>query len=218
MPASNHTLAIVLGVAFCFACSTDAGELSVVVKDTRGAAVRDAVVYALPASGKAPAARRQTVEVAQRDQQFLPYVTAVQAGTAVQFPNRDDVKHHVYSFSPAKKFELPLYAGTPAEAVVFDQPGVVTLGCNIHDWMIGYVLVVPTPWFALTGADGAARLRNLPAGAYDVEVWQPRLRQPAARTRQRVTIGEQSSTSFQVDLKPEVRLRRSPTDSSDGYR
>jgi plastocyanin len=227
VPASNDTFitqlrfpraVLAVGLLLCVNNFAEAGELTVTVKDTRGAPVRDAVVYALPVSGKVPPARRQTVEVSQRDQQFVPYVSAVQTGTGVLFPNKDNVKHHVYSFSPTKKFELPLYAGTPAEAIVFDQPGAVTLGCNIHDWMIAYLLVVPTPWFTITGDDGTARLRNLPAGAYDLEVWQPRLRNPAARSRQRVTIGEQSSTSFQLDLKPEVRLRRSPTDSGAGYR
>jgi len=203
----------------CIASSAVAETIAVTVtvKDSRGTPVQDAVVYALPVSGSVLAARRQAV-VAQRDKQFVPYVSAVQVGSAAQFPNEDTVKHHVYSFSPAKKFELPLYAGTPTESIVFDQPGVVTLGCNIHDWMIGYILVVPTPWFAITGGDGTARLRDLPAGTYDLEVWQPRLRNPAARSRQRITTGAQNSATFQLELKPELRLRRSPADAGDGYR
>ncbi|CAN5126052.1 methylamine utilization protein [soil metagenome] len=215
---SFSSLLVALCLWCCFGNSAIAAEIAVTVRDSRGAPVRDAVIYALPVTGKAPPARRQKVEVQQRDQQFLPYVSVVQTGSAVLFPNNDDVKHHVYSFSPAKKFELPLYAGTPAEPIVFDKPGVVTLGCNIHDWMIAYVLVVPTPWFAVTGADGAAQLRNLPAGAYDIEAWQPRLRNQAQPPRQRVNLPAQSSTAFQLDLKPEVRVRRSPSDTGDGYR
>src|SRR5207302_1290602 len=99
------------------------------------------------------------------------YVTAVQVGTAVMFPNKDNIRHHVYSFSPAKKFELPLYAGIPAEPVVFDKEGIVTLGCNIHDWMVAYVAVLPTPYFQVTGREGRALFSDLRAGQYTVEVW-----------------------------------------------
>ncbi|MEO8045309.1 MAG: methylamine utilization protein [Spartobacteria bacterium] len=197
--------------------TASAGDLAVAVKDQNGKPVEDAVVYALPVSGQAPA-RKGRGEVVQRNKQFVPYVSAVQAGSLVRFPNKDPVKHHVYSFSPAKKFELPLYAGTPAEPILFDQAGLVTLGCNIHDWMIAYILVVPTPWFAVTDANGEAQLRGLPAEACDVEVWQPRLKNSSDLPRQRVAGKGNASASFQLDLKPDFRLRRSPADSGDGYR
>jgi plastocyanin len=200
---------------FCFTTPVDAGSIAVAVKDNGGAPVQDAVVYAMPVSGKPPAVKARAV-VVQHDKQFVPYVSAIQIGSPVQFPNLDSVKHHLYSFSPAKKFEVPLYSGTPPNPIVFDTPGVVTLGCNIHDWMIGYILVVPTPWFSVTGADGQAKLHDLPAGTYDLEIWQPRLRDPSSRPRQRATAD--ASISFQLDLKPDFRLRRSPADSSDGYR
>jgi plastocyanin len=200
---------------FCFAATAGAGNIAVAVKDSGGAPVKDAVVYALPVSGKPPAAKARAV-IVQRDKQFVPYVSAIQVGSLVQFPNLDSVKHHLYSFSPAKKFEVPLYSGTPPNPIVFDKPGVVTLGCNIHDWMIGYILVVATPWFSVTGADGEAKLHDLPAGTYDLEIWQPRLRDASSRPRQRATVD--ANISFQLDLKPDFRLRRSPTDSSDGYR
>ncbi|HEY3662738.1 MAG TPA: methylamine utilization protein [Chthoniobacterales bacterium] len=196
--------------------TASAGDLTVAVKDQNGKPVQDAVVYALPVSGKAPS-RKAGGEVVQRNKQFVPYVSAVQAGSLVQFPNKDTVKHHVYSFSPAKKFELPLYAGTPAEPVLFDTLGLVTLGCNIHDWMIAYILVVPTPWFAVTDANGEAQLRGLPA-ACDLEVWQPRLKNSSDLPRQRLVGKGNPSVSFQLDLKPDFRLRRSPTGTGDGYR
>ena len=194
-----------------------AGDLTVAVKDQNGKPVVDAVVYALPVSGQPPS-RKARGEVVQRNKQFVPYVSAVQAGSLVQFPNKDTVKHHVYSFSPAKKFELPLYAGVPAEPIAFDTPGLVTLGCNIHDWMIAYILVVQTPWFDVTDANGEAQLRGLPAGPCDVEVWQPRLRNSSDRPRQRVVAKDGSKPVFQLDLKPDFRLRRSPADARDGYR
>ncbi|MBD8525766.1 methylamine utilization protein [Pseudoxanthomonas sp. CAU 1598] len=114
------------------------------------------------------------VVVDQIGSQFVPRVTAVQVGTAVDFPNSDQTRHQVYSFSPAKRFSLPLYSGTPPEPVLFDQPGVVSLGCNIHDWMQGYIVVVDTPYFAVTDASGAAII-EAPVGHYTLEVWHERL-------------------------------------------
>jgi hypothetical protein len=106
---------------------------------------------------------------------FDPAVSVVTIGTAVHFPNRDTVRHHVYSFSPTKKFEIKLYVGTPAEPVVFDQPGIAVLGCNIHDQMAAWVLVVPTPWYGKAAADGVVRLPNVPAGSYRLRTWHASL-------------------------------------------
>lgn len=202
---------------FYFTTGAGAGNIAVAVKDSSGAAVKDAVIYALPVAGQ-PAFSKARAVVAQRNKQFVPYVSAIQVGSSVQFPNQDDVKHHVYSFSPAKKFELPLYFGTPADPIVFDKPGLVTLGCNIHDWMIGYILVIPTPWFTVTDSNGEAKLRDLPAGAYDLEIWQPRLKDSSARPRRRAILNAETNVSFQLDLKPDFRLRRSPAVVGDGYR
>ena len=110
----------------------------------------------------------------QRNTQFVPRVSVVTVGTPVSFPNSDNVRHQVYSFSPAKRFELPLYSGKPAAPVVFATPGVVELGCNIHDWMLAYVVVVDTPYHAITDARGQARIQA-PAGTYTLRVWHPGL-------------------------------------------
>ena len=107
------------------------------------------MVYAVP-EGKAPPPPSRRAVLDQKNRMFVPHVLPIQTGTAVTFPNSDNVRHQVYSFSPAKKFQLPLYAGTPAAPVVFDKPGVVTVGCNIHDQMSAYIVVVDTPYFALT--------------------------------------------------------------------
>jgi hypothetical protein len=93
----------------------------------------------------------------------------------VSFPNRDDIRHQVYSFSPAKRFELRLYKGTPSEPVLFDKPGLVVLGCNIHDWMVGYIYVTDDPWFAVSDATGTLHLDALPAGRYQVTLWHPQM-------------------------------------------
>ncbi|MGH7936162.1 MAG: methylamine utilization protein, partial [Chthoniobacterales bacterium] len=131
----------------------DAGALDVTVKDAGGSGVPDAVVYA-KRNGAKPAHAPNRAVIDQQNKQFIPYVTAVEVGTAITFPNKDNIRHHVYSLSPAKKFELPLYAGIPAAPVIFDKEGFVTLGCNIHDAMIAYVAVLPTPFFQVTGSEG----------------------------------------------------------------
>jgi len=196
-----------------------AGSLAVTVKDNNGAPVSDAVVYVKSSSGRTTLPKKQAV-IDQRDKQFVPYVTAVQVGTSVMFPNSDNIRHHVYSFSPAKKFELPLYHGTPAEPVTFDKVGFVTLGCNIHDWMVAYVAVLPTPYFEVTGKDGRALLKDLPPGQYSVEVWQPALKGAPESLAQDVNVaaGGAKELVFSLDLKPDFRAKRAPGLLTGGYR
>jgi len=192
-------------------------EVMAEVRDTRGAPVAGAVVWVTPIGSKIPQKLMPAI-VAHQNKQFVPYVTAVQVGTTINLPNLDDVKHHAYSFSPAKKFELPLYAGTPEAPLLFDKPGIVTIGCNIHDWMTAYVCVVETPFFAISGADGRVQLRNLPAGAYRAEVWQPRLKGQPADYAQPFTIqNEAVKLAFKLDLKPEFRARRNPATLDGRY-
>jgi plastocyanin len=183
------------------------GSLEAVVRDEGGKPLTDVVVSLTP-SGSAPAALRAASAVMdQQNKTFVPFVLAVPAGTPVTFPNRDNIRHHVYSFSPAKRFELPLYIGTPAAPVVFDKPGVVVLGCNIHDWMVGYVYVSDTPYFAKTTEDGKARLAGVPPGAYEARVWHPRMRGEPEKTGKPITIatGDPGQLAFVVALKPDRR-------------
>ena len=193
-----------------------AGSLEVIVKDDKGGPGSDAVVYAVGAASAAP---KKHAVVDQRDKQFVLYVTAIQVGTAVSFPNSDNIRHHVYSFSPAKKFELPLYSGVPAQPVVFDKVGFVTLGCNIHDWMIAYVAVLPTPYFQVTRQDGRALLKDLPPGQYTVQVWHPGLKGQPEAFAQRVDVGGGTkSLQFTLPLKHDVRAKRAPGLTTGGYR
>jgi hypothetical protein len=114
------------------------------------------------------------VDISQAKRQFQPKVTVITAGTRVNFPNFDTVRHHVYSFSAIKTFELKLYAGVPGAPVLFDKPGVAVLGCNIHDRMAAWVVVAETPWFARSNA-GQAQIDAVPAGSYRLRVWHPGL-------------------------------------------
>jgi plastocyanin len=152
-----------------------AASIEIQARDPTGNPVADAAVYAIPASGGSET-RTARMSIEQVDREFVPYVSVIQQGTSVAFPNRDPILHHVYSFSPAKSFEIKLYTGKSPGEIQFDKPGVVTLGCNIHDWMIAYIAVVPTPYFARTDAQGSARLRDLPAGSYEVRAWHPQQR------------------------------------------
>ena len=201
-----------------FAGDLMGGSLEITVKDDKGRPVSDAVAYAA-ATGAANAAPRKQAVVDQRDKQFVPYVTPVQVGTAVIFPNSDNIRHHVYSFSSAKKFELPLYSGVPTQPVVFDKVGFVTLGCNIHDWMIAYVAVLPTPHFQATRQDGRAVLKDLPAGQYTVQVWHPALKGQPEALAQRVDVGGSTKNLlFTLPLKHDLRAKRAPGLTTGGYR
>jgi plastocyanin len=124
---------------------------------------------ALTASSATP------VVIDQRDKVFVPAVTVIQTGTEVNFPNSDAVSHHVYSFAQPNAFELPLYKGTRRPQVRFEKAGVVTLGCNIHDNMIGWIVVVDTPYFVKADAQGTAKLDQVAEGQYELFVWSPRL-------------------------------------------
>lgn len=150
-----------------------AASLALQVVDEQGGALEHAAVALRPV-GEAPRRAPGTAEIVQQGKRFIPLVTAVPVGTAVSFPNLDTVRHHVYSFSPAKTFELKLYIGTPAAPVVFDKPGVVVMGCNIHDSMVAYVVVFDAPWVGVSDAAGMLRLDALPAGDYLLEYWHPR--------------------------------------------
>lgn len=179
--------AILGGVAM--ACHSVAGTANVRVSDSVGKPLADAVVFLESAAAKAANKPVTGIEVAQAAKQFVPAVTVVPAGSMVHFPNRDTVRHHVYSFSAAKNFELKLYTGTPANPVLFDKPGVVVLGCNIHDNMAAWVLVVETPYFGKTNAAGDISLANVPAGSYRLRTWHADMPAGAVPQDQPISIG-----------------------------
>lgn len=159
-----------------------AAPLSVTVLDANGSPLPDAVVSIEVAGGKPTAAPGTQAEMGQRDRSFVPTLLVVQTGTAVSFPNFDTIRHHIYSFSSTKPFEIKLYAGTPAAPVVFDKAGTAILGCNIHDRMTAFIHVVNTPHFAITNKAGVATL-EVPAGDHTVQAWHPQMgdKQPPQR-------------------------------------
>lgn len=154
----------------CAVAQATAADLVVHVQSATNAPVEDAVVYAVPATLPAPASGPR-YSIDQVNREFVPRINVVQTGTAVRFPNSDNIRHSVYSFSPTKVFTMKLYAGKSADAVVFDKPGLVVLGCNIHDLMVSWLLVVDTPYFARTNHAGAATLVGVPPGDYTLRTW-----------------------------------------------
>ena len=220
MRICKRLLAAVLGLAFAAGLAhAQTAEIAASVTDEQGRPVADAVLVAVPVDGNTrPPQRPRDGSIDQVDKEFFPKVTVVPVGASVTFPNHDDVRHQVYSFSPAKRFELPLYAGVPAQPVVFDKPGVVVLGCNIHDWMVGYVYVSESPFFAKTGKDGKAVLAELPARAYVVRVWHPQLEMNEDATHKTIDVSRDRrvEAAWTVKLKREVRVRRAPTSERGG--
>ena len=158
--------------AWCASSAASAATLSVHVVDERGRPLEDAVVSVLAGEPRA-APPGTTATIDQVDRRFAPDVVAIQTGTSVSFPNGDDVRHHVYSFSKPNDFQIKLYHGEPGETVRFEHAGLVTLGCNIHDGMVGHIAVVDTPLHAVTGAGGRADVAGVPAGSHALSVWHP---------------------------------------------
>jgi plastocyanin len=171
------TRLVALLIALLIPMRSLAGDVAVSVRTPQGRPVADAVVtIAAPHSG--PIRFAWPYRVAQQNLQFNPFVLIVPVGADVQFPNLDKVRHHVYSFSAAKTFELKLYGRDETRVVHFDKPGVVPLGCNIHDNMVAFVVVVDTPYAAKTDAAGVAVIHGVPPGAQSLRVWHPYLRAP----------------------------------------
>jgi plastocyanin len=182
-----------------------AGDVTFLIAGGHGKPVADAVVTAYPAGGprSGPIHFSWPQEMDQRDLQFDPFVLIVPVGAEVSFPNRDPVRHHVYSFSPAKPFELKLYGKDETRNVRFEHAGVVALGCNIHDNMVAFIKVVDTPFAAKTDAAGQAILRGLPPGPVQVRIWHPYQKAPQNEIVRTVTVPASGAAreTVQVDLR-----------------
>lgn len=177
-----------------------AAQLTLQVQDHRGSPLelRDTVVYLVPETPQTETVRREQAPIAieQRDRAFVPQVSVTRTGSRVQFPNRDDFNHHVYSFSATQPFELPLYKGDTIPEITTRQSGEIVIGCNIHDWMIGFLLVVDTPYFAASST-GRWAFSDLPPGRYGLRLWHPR-----------ITQGDRQSETIEVTADGNLALTR----------
>jgi plastocyanin len=171
-----------------------AGEVTGRVVGTSGEGIAQAVVFVreLPPNGT-PSSSPQSAVMDQIHKEFVPPLLPVPVGTEVRFPNHDQIHHHVYSFSRTKNFELPLYKGEDVPPVLFDKAGVVKIGCNIHDWMSAIILVLPTPYYAVTDETGHFVIRNLPPGTYSLVCWHELSQSKLESTVQEVQVGDGSA-------------------------
>jgi len=203
-----------------------AARVELQLQQPNGRPLAGAVLYALPLDARRlppPAA----AVMDQRDRRFVPQILPVQTGAAVSFSNTDSISHHVYSFSPAKRFELYLSKnegragrgrgdrGREQNSRVFDRPGVVALGCNIHDWMLAYILVIDTPWFAKADAQGRAVLADVPAGRYRLVVWHPRITDAESLLQREVQLAAGGVETWRLALRAPLLPQR---DQEPGFK
>jgi plastocyanin len=208
---ANATWITLLLLAAVHSGIARAGDLALSVVDRHGQGLGEVVVTASPESGTArPAGGPGHAVMDQMNRAFVPGVLAVAVGTRVDFPNNDSVSHQVYSFSPAKRFQLPLYKGKSHEPVLFDKPGLVVLGCNIHDQMVGYIYVTEAPYFGTTQADGTLKLKGLAPGRYKVTFWSPLISDAPEQLTQSVQVEEGAAAGARLQLTRDLRTRPEP--------
>jgi plastocyanin len=186
----------------CASAVAHAASVDVFVTDLAGKPLADAVVMLEPVGAALPVKPMTGVRIAQQDLQFNPQVSVVTVGSPVLFPNQDTVRHHVYSYSSAKTFQIKLYAGVPHTPIVFDKPGIAVLGCNIHDSMLAWVVVTDTPLWARSAADGKARVADVPLGNYQMRVWHASLAETTPPQSTPLTVGGGGVVEQRVQLGP----------------
>ncbi|MES3006271.1 MAG: methylamine utilization protein [Pseudomonadota bacterium] len=222
------TLGLTAGLVAGLTQGANAAELRISIEDFEsGGALADVVVEVLlPTELQAVHTLIADYSVDQQQKEFVPNVSVISRGSRVNFPNSDDILHHVYSFSSANVFELPLYGnGQNIDYYEpFEQPGVVELGCNIHDWMLGYIYVAETSLATKTDATGEAVITGIPAGEFQVRIWHPRAVSasealPHAQIQTLTfTDGEPARLRLALVLERDNRLRRAPDAGRTRYR
>lgn len=164
---------LVLGAWVTFTYPVMASELNIKVVDLQQLSIADAVVELIPVVTPTQVADVQHYQMSQKDRTFVPFVLAVPKGAKVDFPNLDRTRHHVYSFSETKPFELKLYVGQAEAPIQFDKSGLVALGCNIHDYMQAFIYVADSPLVAVANSNGELQFNDLVVGQYKVKLWHP---------------------------------------------
>jgi plastocyanin len=204
MQAFKFLLACIAIVASAVAAPLDAvaGTVSGQVVGQDGKPIANAVVFVQEPAATSSTATSPAI-MDQFNKTFVPEMLPIAVGTQVRFPNRDQIRHHVYSFSRPKRFELPLYKGEDAPPVLFDKPGVVKIGCNIHDWMSAIILVLPNQRFAVTKEDGTFSLAGLESGNYTITAWHAQAREKTEDVAQRVAVMDHDpQLNFKLSLAP----------------
>ena len=207
----NFYKTIIISFLAFSSLSLTAAEFSIVIKSTTGQTIEDAVVTLTPIKAKKTKTSK-TYIIDQINKTYVPHVKIIPVGSKISFPNKDNIRHHVYSFSNPKKFELPLYEGTPTKPVSFKQAGIVVLGCNIHDWMRGYIYITDTPYYGLSGKSGTITIKNIPKGQYFLRIWHPRIKDYSEQKAVKIKLTKNKIRYPEVSLqlKPKFKIRRAP--------
>ncbi|UUO23566.1 hypothetical protein FGD67_10235 [Colwellia sp. M166] len=178
-----------------------AKSINITVVDNVNKALPDMVVYLQPEDNISLPFNEKIVEVGQFERSFTPYISVMQLGNKVNFKNKDDITHHIYSPIGDNKFSFKISAGKSQIKNDFQQTGEVAMGCNIHDWMSGYLLIVDTPLFGKTNENGKLDIPMPPAGKYQLIVWHPQLDAPNNRVYQSIDVSEQKQVTIKLDNK-----------------
>jgi plastocyanin len=181
--------------------SLAAGDLDIAVEDSHSRALPEAAVYLTDGPNNG-VPRVKEAQVDQKNRQFVPRISVVQIGTEVTFPNRDTIRHSVYSFSRPKTFQLKLFAGKTPDPILFDKLGIVDIGCNIHDEMAAWILVVDTPLFGKADNTGHFVFRHLKPGTYQLYAWYPGLHAASAPRTVIVDSSDSTGTTLHLDVVP----------------
>jgi len=215
----NTPWLLAAAIVLFWSSASQAGELQVLLTDADGQPVPEAVIEIVSPTVPLPADWPLTGAMDQMDKEFIGPLLMVVKNSLVSFPNSDDIHHHVYSFSETKRFELPLYTGNTAAPVLFDNAGAVVIGCNIHDWMVGYIYVGESHLMAMSDMSGKAVLSDLPAGDYTFKIWHVRGRASELAQTYTASIGAEGSATVNVQLAltPDRRIRRAPTSGGVQY-
>jgi len=183
-------------LAVCLPPDANALDIHINVTDQHGVVVSGAVVSLVPVGDRHPVEHEMLAVMDQRGLAFIPQVIAVATGSRVEFPNSDALRHQVYSFSTPKRFELKLYSNQSTPSILFDKPGLVTLGCNIHDWMRGYIYVMDEPYFSVTDDTGDTSL-DVPPGTYHLVARHPRQKSEASNV---ITVDDAQPGMFAITI------------------
>ncbi len=188
-----------IGTAFIIAAQISAA-LDIHVVDQHGVPVEHAVVTA-GGSSEVRNGNDQTSVIEQRQQQFAPRVTVISRNAKIRFPNRDITQHHVYSFSPVKSFEIELYRGDSPAPIRFEHSGIVSIGCNIHDWMLGYIMVTDDNLFGITGSDGIVHFEEAANSLGVITIWHPAMTSGKPAEFPAIVTGETSGSERRIAVE-----------------
>ena len=194
---------------FLLLLPVQAAEIQIQLIDKKGRGVSQAFVELIAKDGT----RRATPSTAiidQVDKEFVPLISAIPQGSTVSFPNSDNIQHQIYSFSKAKKFDLPLLAKNESKKITFDKSGIVSLGCNIHDWMLSYIYIFESEFVVQSNDKGTSAFTDIPHGEYSLRIWSPRMKSTSNFISQEITVQEGNNPIITQELNVRKKIRKKP--------